>query len=198
MDPPGNEKPKPRKYFCPNPNCKTLFSRPKIIKYTVCPTCQTLVDDTNIAQQVDIIAASKNRKTTRRRKPPKITEVGFLEVKAVENLETRNDQIEFASSVPLNPEKTETNEKVVDLEPVRTLQLEMTELIAPQQVETVSNERVPELKSGGQFCFGYLSHRKSGEKIPNNCIECPESLNCLLVEYHKSDKSVEEISKWYK
>jgi len=30
-------------YRCPNPNCHSVFLRPKIIKYYVCPTCQTLV-----------------------------------------------------------------------------------------------------------------------------------------------------------
>jgi hypothetical protein len=30
-------------YRCPNPSCNKVFSRPKVIKYYVCPTCQTLV-----------------------------------------------------------------------------------------------------------------------------------------------------------
>ena len=30
-------------YCCPNPNCNSVFYRPKIIKYYVCPTCQTLL-----------------------------------------------------------------------------------------------------------------------------------------------------------
>ena len=30
-------------YHCPNPNCNGVFYRPKIIKYYVCPTCQTLI-----------------------------------------------------------------------------------------------------------------------------------------------------------
>ena len=30
-------------YTCPNPNCNSVFYRPKIIKHYVCPTCQTLV-----------------------------------------------------------------------------------------------------------------------------------------------------------
>ena len=28
-------------YRCLNPNCESVFSRPKIIKYNVCPKCQT-------------------------------------------------------------------------------------------------------------------------------------------------------------
>ncbi len=192
VDPPGNEKPKPRKYFCPNPNCKTLFSRPKIIKYTVCPTCQTLVDDTNFALHAEIVAASKKGKTAKTRKP-KTIKTAVLEVNAMEKIETSNDKIEIAAIVT----SPETNEKLVALEPVQLPPLETTDFIPPPQVATAETENVSEPKPG-QFCFGYLSHRKSGEKIPNNCIECPESLNCLLAEYHKSDRSVEEISKWYK
>ena len=30
-------------YHCPNPSCNKVFLRPKIIKYYVCPACQTLV-----------------------------------------------------------------------------------------------------------------------------------------------------------
>ena len=34
---------KKQRYQCANPNCKKAFSKPKLIKYYVCPTCQTLV-----------------------------------------------------------------------------------------------------------------------------------------------------------
>ena len=37
---------KVHRYCCSNPNCKKVFSKPKIIKYYVCPSCQTLVDMT--------------------------------------------------------------------------------------------------------------------------------------------------------
>ena len=37
---------KVHRYCCSNPNCKKVFSKPKIIKYYVCPTCQTIVDMT--------------------------------------------------------------------------------------------------------------------------------------------------------
>ncbi len=32
------------RYCCSNPNCKKVFSKPKIIKYYVCPSCQTVID----------------------------------------------------------------------------------------------------------------------------------------------------------
>ncbi len=32
------------RYCCPNPNCNRVFSRPKIIRYYVCPSCQSLIN----------------------------------------------------------------------------------------------------------------------------------------------------------
>jgi hypothetical protein len=40
------KKDKVRRYCCSNPNCKKVFSKPKVIKYYVCPSCQTVVDMT--------------------------------------------------------------------------------------------------------------------------------------------------------
>ena len=38
------EKQEPKEgYCCPNPSCNRVFLRPRIIKYLVCPSCQTLV-----------------------------------------------------------------------------------------------------------------------------------------------------------
>jgi hypothetical protein len=37
---------KVHRYCCSNPNCQKVFSKPKIIKYYVCPSCQTIVDMT--------------------------------------------------------------------------------------------------------------------------------------------------------
>ena len=45
--------------------------------------------------------------------------------------------------------------------------------------------------------FGYLGSRKKGEGIPESCLECPKSLDCMLGDYYKSKESVAEIKKWY-
>ena len=47
MQPLGKgKKDKVHRYCCSNPNCKKVFSKPKVIKYYVCPSCQTVVDMT--------------------------------------------------------------------------------------------------------------------------------------------------------
>ena len=45
---------RPRKikgYCCSNPNCKSVFSQPKIIKYYVCPSCQSVVEMEGVHSQ---------------------------------------------------------------------------------------------------------------------------------------------------
>ena len=47
-------------YCCSNPNCNSVFSQPKIIKYYVCPKCQSLVDMEGISSQPVIIEDPMN------------------------------------------------------------------------------------------------------------------------------------------
>lgn len=62
------------RYQCANPNCGKAFSKPKIIKYYVCPTCQTLVImDTKVTQSNQEVknkndSATKENRTQRKRK----------------------------------------------------------------------------------------------------------------------------------
>ncbi len=199
MPPKGNEKHKVRKYSCPNPNCKTVFSRPKIIKYYVCPTCQTLVDESNIAEHLENDVASQRSKVARSRKPKTIEPSEFLQIGVLDVEETRSDQSELEElCVTCGDGETDASKKVVDLEPVQLPQQETTEFPQPKHIPTVETEKASEPSLRCQYGFGYLSHRESGAGIPDTCIECPDSLNCMLSQYHKSGESVEEISKWYK
>jgi hypothetical protein len=61
-----------------------------------------------------------------------------------------------------------------------------------ETVETISLSRFV-----CQYVFSYLSQREKGEGIPDSCIECPDSLDCMLSQYYKKDKNVKEIKKWY-
>lgn len=44
-----------KKYCCSNPNCKSVFSQPKIIMYRVCPICQTMIDSTAAVYQAGTV-----------------------------------------------------------------------------------------------------------------------------------------------
>ena len=46
--------------------------------------------------------------------------------------------------------------------------------------------------------FGYLHEKDKGEKIPEECLVCKDTVACMLSKLQKSKRSVKEISKWYK
>jgi len=188
---------KARKYLCSNPNCNRVFSRPKIIKYYVCPTCQTLVDNSNAGEFVEKESASTVRKVSTQRKPKILEPEGFQEVKTLD-IQVVSDQTALEERSATSTEnKIELSERVVNLEQVQTLQQKPSELASSEEIETVERKKLPESSLGCKHVFGYLGHRGKGEKIPDACIECPVSLKCLLSNYYRSGESVKEISKWY-
>jgi hypothetical protein len=214
---PSNEKSKSQKYSCPNPNCKKVFSRPKIIKYNVCPTCQTLVDESNFVDLSENVIPSHKQKVSINTKPKATEQSEFLKI-GVLNMETTKSgqtELEVLTITGLD-DGIEANKKSMDTEhshqsPQETSKKshlqekieisappEPTEIPQPQQITTAEFEKTEEPLRSCQYHFGYLSHREAGAGIPDTCIECPDSLNCMLSQYDKSRKSVREISKWYK
>ena len=174
-----------------------MFSRPKIIKYYVCPTCQTLVDNSSTGELVEKESASKVRKVLTRRRskivePEGFQELGTLDIQVISDQPALEERCAASTK-----EKIELSEKVVSLEQVQPSQQEPIELAPSQEIATVEREKLPESSLGCKHVFGYLGHRGRGEKIPDACIECPVSLKCLLSDYYKSGESVKEISKWY-
>ena len=63
---------KKQRYQCANPNCKKAFSKPKLIKYYVCPTCQTLVImDTKIFELNQEIKKENDSRANENKSPRK-------------------------------------------------------------------------------------------------------------------------------
>ena len=52
-------------------------------------------------------------------------------------------------------------------------------------------------KAGCEFWFGYLGERGSGEGIPDECVECEKSLECMLKTEAYSTNAVDEIKRWF-
>jgi hypothetical protein len=50
---------------------------------------------------------------------------------------------------------------------------------------------------GCQHWFGYLGQRENGEGIPDECIECEKSVECMLQREDYSPQAVKEIKKWF-
>lgn len=188
-------KPKKQRYCCSNPNCNRVFSRPKVIKYYVCPTCQTLVNMNEAEDEREIQVALAAQKLVKRRKS-KIIAADKTQGLGAIGIETEGSQP--TQEEPCAPEeKREESEKLIALEQVQVPQQNTVALASTQQVGAVETKTVSPSSSGCQYGFGYLSQRGKGEGIPDTCIECPKSLNCMLSEYYKKEESVKEIKKWY-
>ena len=167
-------------YCCSNPNCKSVFSYPKIIKSYVCPNCETLVEMDNIEHQPFIEYSTPEEKQKTHENPKKSPFQGVEKSQNISKIQPTTIEIQ-KSSVP-----------------------EIT--IYPQQITTKINERSitnETQDSDSQFdgtCkhyFGYLCEREKGEGIPNECVECSKNLDCMLSKVYPSTQSVKEIKKWY-
>lgn len=190
-----DEKPKKQKYYCSNPNCKQVFSRPKIIKYYVCPACQTLVDMNEAENAREIQVALAPQRSTKQKKPR------IIEADNTRELETIGIQTEGSPSAPEEPstseEKREPSEKLMALEQAQAPQEIMVAPTPTQQLSSAETKTVSPSSSGCRYGFGYLSRREKGEGIPDTCMECPKLLGCMLSKFYKKEESVKEIKKWY-
>ena len=187
---------KARKYLCSNPNCNRVFSRPKIIKYYVCPTCQTLIDNSN-GEFIEKEIPSTARKVLTRRKSKTVETEDFQELRTLDIQVVSGQLAPEERCAASTEEKIELSAKVVNLEQANPSQQKPIELDPSQEIAKLEEKRVPESSLGCKHVFGYLGHREKGEKIPDACIECPVSLKCLLSDYYRSGESMKEISKWY-
>jgi hypothetical protein len=206
-----HESHKKQKYHCANPNCNRFFSRPKIIKYYVCPTCQTLVSGAEENEQLMRVPLSP-QKQVRQTKSKKI-QTGIKPEPEIIITNKTEDSPPIAQELKVLEEKSETN-KNLNLENARTSEQktetvkmiivpEQTQSPQPKVITAIPTQPISEetktaspSSSDCQYGFGYLSQREKGEGIPDSCIECSRSLSCMLSEYYKKEE-IKEIKKWY-
>lgn len=319
----GNKYSEHGQYICSNPNCDKVFSKPKIIKYYVCPSCQTLVDQTteegvlfqpsleddlstkkleksNVIKQTneevtvegtDLEEPNLHEANRKEYEKPivseQITKESFTEVKDPTNADlsgaSKNDpekpfaneqvniQVITEVTEPTDPILTEANriislakalgwrsanedaelaepafnenknesEKPIvneqtnkqsiaeveesieptlseaknsELENLLINELvdkeaftELTELTKPTKIQNPKSVLVEEEIEKANpasidkcsYYFGYLNQRTKGETIPEECVECPKSIECLMSEFDNSKESLKEIKKWY-
>ncbi len=184
-----------RKYRCSNPNCKRVFSRPKIIRYYVCPTCQTLIDMVETADVTEVRVTQATPKLVIPKKPKTIVPEKSVELPVVD-IQPRSRQ----PAVEKQRLPTEDISKADLTTAPKQIHMAQQKAIepAPTHQPKVETKTIFPPASGCQYGFGYLSQREKGEGIPDTCIECSRSLNCMLSGYYKSRESVKEIRKWYK
>lgn len=181
------EKVSGQKYLCSNPNCRQVFSKPKIIEYKVCPNCQTLVTSLRPEDDPEIQAALAAQESAKVSSPEIV-------------VSTQTDNSPITQAQDLLEQKNEENETSVPAEnlPVPVAQPAAVELVQTQKVDVVETRTTSQSSFVCKYSFGYLSQRGSGEAIPETCVECPKSLDCMLSRIYEKDQSVKEIKKWYK
>ena len=190
---------KTQRYSCSNPNCGKAFSRPKIIKYYVCPSCQTLIDTPDQKIPLKPVICEKIMQVKKSSKQEK--------QKAIKkNKKQEPIKINLPANPPINDIEPEIAEKSVLNEPLEIKPAYIEESRSTYfDLKEESQEPKSELKEKAdpmldpqcEHYFGYLSERDKGEGIPEKCFECPKSIECMLSEYNKSKESVEAIKKWY-
>ncbi len=179
--------------MCSNPNCRKFFSRPKIIRYQVCPACQTIVNIAESPTQGEVPISFISRK------PEKLDKQEMVEANKPKGLTFEPQPSGVAPSLEkltVSEKKPEVSQEAVS---PKQSQLPKQEVEKPRVQETKALEvtTVSQSSPDCQYFFGYLGQRKKGEEIPNQCIECAKSLNCMLSSYYAKEESVEEIKKWY-
>lgn len=162
-------------YRCPNKECKGIFQKPIELKdlsetpariYPACPECGA---DLNrfFGSNTRKMLKTKVRTPLLQEKPKKKPIEKKVEIKAVEV----TNQTQSEGSKP--PKSVQTKK-----------------LFTRGKKADVSGD------CRCQYYFGYLADREKQEGIPDPCLECPRSLDCMLTNY-KSENTVTEIGKWY-
>ena len=203
---------KVHRYCCSNPNCKKVFSKPKIIKYYVCPTCQTIVDLTSENSQLitrEKPVLEKKQVTLRKQKESKQDK--NQEPKAITSQQATTDN-ELTSK-----EKPEVKEILETTEPAQMEEPNVVEItlnkksgimdsdydlpfslgLGDEHPEAVKEQTGQSSDVQCPYYFGYLSQRNKEEVIPETCFGCLKSIECMMSEYNKPKETVEEIKKWY-
>lgn len=179
-------------YLCSNRECRKVFQKPVELKdlseiparvYLACPHCGTNLESV-LGSRIE-------------RKPKLEAEIPLQQNKTGIKIETRETETTEQGVSPHKKPSKPASEKTTMPEQVHAPQAKNTEL-APTH-ETVEIETAFPSSSGCQYGYGYLSQRKKGEGIPDTCVGCPKSIDCMLSEYYKKREraSVKEIKKWY-
>jgi hypothetical protein len=196
-------------YRCPNLECKKIFRTPAKIKdlsetppriHYACPECGTDIEPFLKS------GTSKETATEAKPKQPATPKPTYLNQKP-EMPPTPQQSAPKPTYLKQKPATQPTTQKPVSLsqksepQPATPSQIQIKEPQPPQTVQTLKPAIIgdsPKTKKspGCQHYFGYLGNREKNESIPETCLDCPNSLDCMLSN-HKPRNSVQEIKKWY-
>ncbi len=196
-------------YRCPNQECKKIFQKPIELKdlsetpariYPACPEC---------GADLDLFFGSNTKKMLKMRKKTLIHS-SKPEIKSIEKKEMEIVEAPIQHHGPVSMLREKVPVATPEIKSIEKKEMEIVE--APIQHHgpvSMLKKKASALKSitGRKkedetddyecpYYFSYLASREKQEEIPDICLECPKSLDCMLSNY-KSEDSVVEISKWY-
>jgi len=176
------------KHSCSNPNCGKIFSRPKVIKYYVCPSCQTLIDIST--QRIPDRGAPIKKSIGRVRKQdpesePTLNQLVPNEKTAQSKENTTNETLDLKkdpeseptlNQLVSNDETAQSKENAIN----ETIDLKLEFITESEPIDTSSLEEKVQLAVEGRKAlselnfqcshyFGFLSEKKEGQEIPETC-----------------------------
>ena len=180
-------------YRCPDPGCKTIFRNPAKVKdlsetphriHYSCPECGTGVEP--------FLKSGTSKETTTEAKPKQPATPNPVYLKQKPEMQITPQQSAPKSTYLKQKSETQpTTPSQIQIKEPQSKQTDQT--LKP--VITEDNQKTTE-SSGCQYYFGYLGNRQKNEAIPETCLACPNSLDCMLSK-HKLTNSVQEMKKWY-
>lgn len=162
-----------KRVVCSNPTCGKVFEKPKVVRFYACPFCLSKIQKN---------ARARNQLTKSTEDIDSQPEFELATLEKLEDIELFKFETSILSESAESPEIISCLEAVEIPEPI----------ILPEESDS-------KRKENGQckFYFGYLKRREKGAKIPESCVECPKSVDCMLSNLYKSPAAVTEIKKWY-
>jgi hypothetical protein len=196
----ANTDQKNKQYCCPNPNCLKVFSEPLVIKYYACPKCQTLIDLNSEKDAVKTILTEKYAlKEDQRQESNK--QIEKQEKKITRPVLTQQDRIaesKIRKNLPLSSNLDVDSFTSKGLEPEEPTLIQRLEALVEEKNKESEKKNVSNYSdSECLHYFGFLNQRKKDEAMPETCVVCPRSIECLLSDSNNSEESVKEIKKWY-
>jgi hypothetical protein len=212
------------RYQCANPNCGKVFAKPKIIKYYVCPTCQTLVImDTKIAETNEEIKkktdspTNENKNERRNRKKKTNASINEEPDQSVltpnpsettqSTFDTKLADLEKSTKVQTPIEinyQTETKSSISepakhDEDLFRDYFEPKTNSVKEDAIECDHKAIIAEKASdkSDSVCdhyFGYLGERDKTEQIPKCCSSCSKSVECVVEPLRKEVEQKVKLS----
>lgn len=160
----------------------------------MCPTCQSIVNKTQIKEQITTKEEpSPSKKLVTCAHPIASEQAKWEETKVKEPTASHPPEAikEYAQA-----DENALSQKPKELEQAQNREPNVAEPF-PNQQSTIRYETTLPSSPKCEYGFGYLNQREKGTEIPETCTTCPRALDCMLSEYYKSVETVQEIKKWY-